>query len=185
MQREREANTGTNTDTHGAFDLLIRGAVVYDGSGAPGQPLDVAIRGERIAAVGTLDDRAAKTGAVLDGRGLALAPGFIDVHSHDDFAVLIHPEMDFKLMQGVTTDVVGNCGMGAAPFETARVFVQAFHPGKELAGWKGYAGYLEAIDRDPPSLNVAALVGHGTLRAAAMGGARRAPDASELARMKK
>ncbi len=185
MQRERGADTGTNTDTHGAFDLLIRGAVVYDGSGAPGQSLDVAIRGERIAAVGTLDDRAAKTGAVLDGRGLALAPGFIDVHSHDDFAVLIHPEMDFKLMQGVTTDVVGNCGMGAAPFETARVFVQAFHPGKELAGWKGYAGYLEAIDRDPPSLNVAALVGHGTLRAAAMGGARRAPDASELARMKK
>ncbi len=176
-------DTSALNGSRGAWDLLIRGASVYDGTGAAPRAVDVAIRGERIVALGRLQSGRGGGGATLDASGLALAPGFIDVHSHDDFAVLIHPEMDFKLMQGVTTEVVGNCGMGAAPFSTARVFLQAFHPGVQLEGWKGYRGYLQAIERDPPSLNVAVLVGHGTLRAAAMGGGRRAPSAGEMTRM--
>src|SRR5215469_12429560 len=99
------------------LDLVIRGAAIYDGSGAAPSVGDVAIHGVRIAEVGTR----ARTGArEIDGRGLALAPGFIDVHSHDDFAVFTSPEMDFKVMQGVTTDVVGNCGLGVAPGAVGR-----------------------------------------------------------------
>src|SRR5690606_17433707 len=95
------------------YDLVIRGAHVYDGSGDEPRSMDVAVSGDRIAAVG----RGLGTGAVeVDARGRSLAPGFIDVHSHDDFAALVEPELPFKLSQGVTTEIVGNCGMGAAPW---------------------------------------------------------------------
>jgi N-acyl-D-amino-acid deacylase len=159
------------------IDLVIRGGLVYDGSGAPPRRVDVALAGERIAAVGEVR---AGEGSELDARGLAVAPGFIDVHTHDDFAVLLHPEMGFKVQGGVTTVVVGNCGMGAAPWPAARAMAGAFHPGAELPRWEGYGGYLAHLDADPPSCNVAVLVGHGTARAAVMGGARRAPTRGEL-----
>jgi len=163
------------------WDLLIRGANVFDGTGAAPRRLDVAVSGERIAALGELEGGA---GVVVDASGLALAPGFIDVHSHDDFAVLLNPEMDFKLMQGVTTDVVGNCGMGAAPFEAGRVFAQIFHPGRTLPDWTGYARFMDAIASCAASLNVAVLLRPATLRAAAMGADKRAPDPAELGRMR-
>ena len=108
------------------FDLVIRGGTVYDGSGAPGAIADVAVRGDRIAAVGAV---AGRGGVEIEAPGLAVAPGFIDVHSHDDFAVLLDPEMSFKVMQGVTTDVVGNCGSGVVPYETARARFGRLSPG--------------------------------------------------------
>src|SRR5499425_3060690 len=98
------------------FDVVLRGGTVFDGSGAPGVQADVAVAGERIAAVGVVTERGSTE---LDARGMAIAPGFIDVHSHDDFAVLLGPTMTFKVMQGVTTDVVGNCGSGVVPCEAA------------------------------------------------------------------
>src|SRR5512134_302508 len=167
-----------------ADDLVIRGALLYDGTGAPPMAGDLAVAGGRIAALGALDPARAARAPVLDGRGLALAPGFVDVHTHDDFAVLLHPEMGFKVQGGVTTVVVGNCGLGAAPHAVARAMAAAFHPGATLPDWDGYAGYLSRLDDAPPSCNVAALVGHGTVRAAAMGGAARAPDAAELDAMR-
>ena len=185
------------------MDLLIRGATLYDGTGGPARRADVAVTGSRIEAVG---DEAATAGAdragvnragarragvdragiEIDGRGLALAPGFIDVHSHDDFAVFLMPDMDFKLAQGVTTDVVGNCGLGAAPFGPARRYLGFFgadHQEAALPSWDTYGEYLDAVDARPPSLNVAVLVGHGTVRLDAMGNERRAPSAPEMARM--
>ena len=81
------------------------------------------VAGDRISAIGDLaSERAAP---VIDAAGLALAPGFVDVHSHDDFAVFLTPEMDFKVGQGVTTDIVGNCGLGAAPFSAATLAMKA------------------------------------------------------------
>src|SRR5581483_3837444 len=94
------------------FDLVIRGGTVIDGSGAPGRTADVAITGDAIVAIGEVRGRGE---AELDAGGLAVAPGFIDVHAHDDAAVVRDPRVDFKVMQGVTTDVVGNCGAGVAP----------------------------------------------------------------------
>src|SRR5438552_14996899 len=97
-------------------DLVIRGARVYDGTGADAFDADIAIDHDRISAVGTVTGSAE---VEIDATGLAVAPGFIDVHSHDDLAVLVEPEMPFKVRQGVTTDVVGNCGFGPAPHRAA------------------------------------------------------------------
>jgi N-acyl-D-aspartate/D-glutamate deacylase len=164
------------------YDLVIQGATVFDGTGAAGRRADVAVRGDRIAAVADAIEPAGAT--ALDARGLAVAPGFLDVHTHDDFAVVLHPEMGFKVLGGVTTVVVGNCGMGAAPQAQARGFAAAFHPGMQLPEWDGYAGYLDHLDAAPASCNVAALVGHGAVRAAVMGGDARAPSDAELDRMR-
>ena len=164
-----------------AFDVVVRHGRLFDGSGAPPVAGDVAIRGERIAEVGTVPER----GAVeIDAHGLAVSPGFIDVHTHDDFAVVLDPEVRFKTLQGVTSEVVGNCGMGAAPYPVASLVAGAFHPGRALPEWDGYAGYLERFSAEPASLNVAALVGHGTVRGTVLGGDRRAPEAEELRRMR-
>jgi N-acyl-D-amino-acid deacylase len=163
------------------MDLIIRGATVFDGTGSRGQVGDVGVSGGRIAAVGD-----GSAGVEVDGTGLALAPGFIDVHSHDDLAVFLMPEMDFKVCQGVTTDVVGNCGLGAAPFDWAKrslAFFGADDRRGSLPEWDGYRSYLDAVDKDPPSLNVAALVGHGTIRLAAMGNEQRNPTDSEMGTM--
>lgn len=161
-------------------DLVIRNVEIYDGTGGAPRSGALAIDADRIAAVGDVEG----PGAVeLDASGLAAAPGFIDVHTHDDFAAVLHPDMAFKIEGGVTTCVVGNCGMGAAPWAQARMMARAFHPNQELPEWEGYAGYAARFDAEPASTNIGFLVGHGTMRAAAMGGERRAPDAGELAQM--
>ena len=164
------------------YDVIIRGARVIDGSGAPAFEADVATKGDRVEAVGAPEGDA---DFEIDAQGLALAPGFIDVHTHDDFAAVLHPDMGFKLEGGVTTCVVGNCGMGAAPHREASLLARAFHPNQTLPEWDGYAGYLDRLNLHPASVNIAALVGHGTIRLAGMGGnAKREPSSAELQSMK-
>jgi N-acyl-D-amino-acid deacylase len=163
------------------FDVVIRGATVFDGSGADGVVQDVGVRGERIAAVGELG--AASAGEVIAGAGLALAPGFIDVHAHDDWAVLLDPEFPCKVMQGVTTDIVGNCGIGVAPFSSASR-VLSYDPDRAITPWEGFAGYLERVDEVRPSLNIAVLMGHGTIRLGSLGNAQRPPTEAELDEMR-
>ena len=164
------------------YDVVIRNASIVDGTGAPSFEASIGIRGDRIVTVGEISER----GAVdLDARNLVVAPGFIDVHSHDDWAVLLTPEMDFKVMQGVTTDIVGNCGMGAAPNPAAAVIFRSLHgPAAKVPEWTDYAGYFRAVDENPPSLNVAVLAGHGSLRLGAMGNAKREPSTGEMATMR-
>ncbi|TDJ22163.1 MAG: D-aminoacylase [Gammaproteobacteria bacterium] len=161
-------------------DLVIRNASVYDGTGSAPVITDIAIDGDRIAGIGT-------PGAAreeLDATGLALAPGFIDVHTHDDFAAVLYPDMAFKVCGGVTTCIVGNCGMGAAPFRQAALLARAFHPGQELPDWGDYHGYFDTLDAQPPSVNVGVLVGHGSMRMAAMHRDSGAPSADQMAQMK-
>jgi N-acyl-D-aspartate/D-glutamate deacylase len=164
------------------FELIVRGATVFDGSGAAGVRADVGVRGERIAAVGA--DLPGAAAREVDARGLALAPGFIDVHSHDDFAVLLQPEMPFKVLQGVTTDIVGNCGSGVVPFEAGLRRFRRLHPDANPGPWASLAEYMARVEDAHPALNVAVLVGHGSLRAGAMGLEQRPPSASELDRMR-
>jgi N-acyl-D-amino-acid deacylase len=94
------------------YDLIIRNARIVDGTGTSGWEGTVAIRGDRIEAVGDVSGDATRD---IDAGGMVVAPGFVDVHAHDDAAVVKDPRVDFKIMQGVTTDVVGNCGAGNAP----------------------------------------------------------------------
>ncbi len=162
-------------------DVVIREVSIHDGSGAPAVVGDVALDGDRIAAVGVADGAGRET---IDGRGLALAPGFIDVHTHDDFAAILHPDLGFKVAGGVTTCIVGNCGMGAAPFEAASRMARTFHPGAVLPEWHGFAGYAGRLEAAPPAANVGVLIGHGTVRYDAMGTKPTAPNATEMAVMR-
>ncbi|NIP14655.1 MAG: amidohydrolase family protein [Pseudomonadales bacterium] len=162
------------------IDTIIRDVEILDGTGAAPRTGDVGVQDGRLL----VDPAQTEATETLDGRGLALAPGFIDVHTHDDFAAVLHPDMAFKVRGGVTTCVVGNCGLGAAPFPQASVMARAFHPNQPLPRWDGYAGYLSHLDGHRPSVNIAVLVGHGTLRLAAMGSAARPPDDSELGTMR-
>lgn len=166
----------------GTLDLVIRDAAVHDGLGSPPRVMDVAVQGDRITAVGRTSGASHRE---LDAEGLALAPGFIDVHTHDDIAVRTSPDMDFKTLQGVTTEIVGNCGFGPAPGGIAREVFAGWHPDiGHVSPWEGYGDYLALLDREPPSVNVAVLVGHGTVRRAALGDLNRAPTRAELDRMR-
>ncbi len=160
---------------------VIRNATVFDGSGGAPFPADVLMEGQFIAEIGTVGGGAE---VEFDATGMALSPGFIDVHTHDDFAVFVHPDMSFKSRGGVTTCIVGNCGFGAAPWEAASSMARMFHPDDDFPVYEGFAGYLGHLDRHPPGVNMGVLAGHGTMRLAAMGTERRAPDPSEMREMK-
>ena len=164
-------------------DVLIRNALVLDGSDRPGRHGDVALRDGRIAAVGAVAGSARQ---VIDADGRALAPGFIDVHTHDDLEVLRNPDMASKLSQGVTTVVVGNCGISASP---VRIRGEVPDP-MNLLGEAGdfrfadFASYRQAVEAARPAVNVAALVGHTALRQNHMDRLDRAASAGEIAAMR-
>jgi N-acyl-D-aspartate/D-glutamate deacylase len=171
------------------MDLLIRGATVYDGSGAPGRQADVAIRDGRI--VGIADPTAIPAGArVIDAGGLALAPGFIDMHSHADHTLPAYPSATNSISQGVTTEVVGLCGFSPAPVspdpERAEQLVDlARGIGPDLDWtWSSYATFLDRLEAARPAVNLVPLVGHGPLRIATMGMQDRAPTPGELDSMR-
>ena len=163
-------------------DLLLRDALVFDGSGAPPRHADVAVSAGRVVAVGAGRDAGARQVVGLDG--LALAPGFIDVHTHDDRLLLADPSMAPKLSQGVTSVVTGNCGISLAPLGS-----HAAVPPLDLVAegaehrFDSFAAYFAALEERPPAVNVAALVGHTSLRAVAMSRLDRAADAAEIERM--
>jgi len=164
-------------------DWILRGGEVVDGSGRPRRAADVAITGDRIAAVGVV---AKVTGArEIDVAGKIVAPGFIDVHTHDDRALFATPDMAAKASQGVTTVVTGNCGVSLAPL----VLDTAPPPPLDLIGdaanyhYERFADYLAALDRAPAALNAACLVGHSTLRVGAMTALDRPAEKHELAQM--
>ena len=163
-------------------ELLLRGGTVIDGTGAPRRTADVAIDGDRIAAVGRLDGtRAARE---IDAIGLVVSPGFIDAHTHDDRAVLSDPSMACKVSQGVTTVVTGNCGVSLAPL-TGREPPPPLNllGGEDWYRFPTFAAYREELEGAPPALNVAMQVGHTALRACVMDGLDRAATEGEIERM--
>ncbi len=166
-------------------DLIIRNATVFDGLGSPRVSADVGVAGDRIVAVGDLG--AAEADRDVDADGMALAPGFIDAHTHDDRAVLCGPDcMLCKMSQGVTTVVVGNCGISLSPVRmTSRP-----PPPLDLLGddswfaFDSFAAYADRLARDPSPVNTYALIGHMSLRVEAMNGdTQRAATDREAARM--
>ncbi|MEM9620182.1 MAG: D-aminoacylase [Pseudomonadota bacterium] len=162
-------------------DLVFKNVQILDGSGTPAVPGELAVKDGRIAEIGTVGAGRQE----IDGQGAILAPGFIDTHAHDDGAFFRHPGMAFKLAQGVTTVVSGNCGFSAIPADPAQDSVAA--SGGILAGLEGeftdLDGYFAAVEARQPAINNMMLVGHNTVRALVMGNAKRAPTTAEMTAM--
>jgi N-acyl-D-amino-acid deacylase len=180
------------------LDLIIRNATVIDGTGAPAYAADIAIAGDRIAEIGALAPNA-QAERIIDGTSLVAAPGFIDIHTHADIALLARPDHLPKVMQGVTTEVFTNCGLGFAPITEAGLNIQRNY----IAGlfgdasgaldgssrprvdwqWRSVADFLDRYEKQGIASNMAYLIPHGALRVSAMGMEERPATADELARM--
>jgi N-acyl-D-amino-acid deacylase len=165
-------------------DILFRNARIIDGSGGPSLAGDVAVAQDRIVAVGAgLEARAAET---VDATGLVLAPGFIDAHTHDDRIVLTDPGLPAKVSQGVTSVVVGNCGVSIAPVVTQGRPPAPIDLVCREAGdfFPSFAAYFERLERTPPAVNVIAQCGHSSLRLAAMDDLSRPATGAEIETMR-
>ncbi|HSI54747.1 MAG TPA: D-aminoacylase [Ramlibacter sp.] len=164
---------------------LLENGLVVDGTGAPAQAADVLLQGDRILAVGPrLRDRlpagvSMDKVEVRDCTGLAIAPGFIDVHTHDDAIVLNAPAMLPKLSQGVTTVVTGNCGLSVAPYVVENPQGALTLLGNSFK-YASVAAYAQAVAQAQPAVNVAPLIGHTTLRSACMDDLTRAATEGEI-----
>lgn len=165
------------------FDLLIINGDVVDGSGAPAITQDVAIKDDKIVAIGHLQDLSARQ--VIDAKGLILAPGFIDVHTHDDLELLRNPKMLNKISQGVTSVIIGNCGISASPYQSATLPPDPIN----LLGktneflFASLQEYIDQLEQSQPYINVATLVGHTSLRAQVMDDLSQPATEQEINRM--
>ena len=163
-----------------AFDVLLRGGTVIDGTGSPGRRADVGVLGDRILAV---DDLSAEDGSItaerdIDVTGKVVAPGFIDPHGHSDGSVFVDGALVSHLLQGFTTQLSGNCGNSLAPItDRGRELVElSLRPHELVARWRSFGEYLDAVDELALGPNVAFLVGHGTVRGSVLGPDAREPD---------
>jgi N-acyl-D-aspartate/D-glutamate deacylase len=165
-------------------DTIIRNARVVDGSGADAQTADVAVDAGVVCAIGQLSHYTGKQVVEADGR--VLAPGFIDVHTHDDTTVIRNPQMMAKLSQGVTSVIVGNCGISAAPVQLTGAPPDPMNLLGESDAFRypTFAAYAAAVDAAKPAVNVAALVGHTALRNNHMDRLDRAATAEEVRAMR-
>ena len=171
---------------NGTLDVAIRNGHVIDGTGRARYRADIGIRGDRIVQVGAVGAATLE----LDASNRVVSPGFIDVHSHSDLTLLVEPGASSKIRQGVTTEVVGNCGFTVAPIGKDRLgaFKKFWSSsGSEWYGveptWETMGGYMRALEARRPVLNVSVLAGHGTIRFAVMGDAPRRASEAELAEM--
>jgi len=174
------------------FDILIKRAIIIDGTGSPGFAADLAVKADKIAAVGSLTDAAAAT--VIDAAGMVVCPGFIDMHSHADFSLPVQRTADSLVYQGITTAVIGQCGLSPAPLlggsrsevigalcgffgETARAM--------PWDRWSTMADYLDFLSDPGCALNTLPLVGQGLIRAGVMGFAKDHPSADQMTAMRR
>ena len=174
---------------YGMLDYLIRNGRIVDGTGNPWFRADIGIAGGRIAAIRHHLDLPARH--TIEAEGLTVCPGFIDMHAHSDWWLLTNPLHHPKLLQGVTTELLGQDGFSLAPWpaqeaDMLRRLVAGMNGNPDLApSWQSFAGYLEALNAAQPSVNALSLVGHGTLRVGVVGMANRPASAAELAEMER
>ncbi len=174
------------------YDITIQNAIIIDGTGLPAYRADIAIKGDRIAAIGKLDAKAKQT---INARGRTVIPGIIDPHSHADLILPLAPKrqaelMRCKLAQGVTTTVIGNCGLGCAPVANgeAEAILRAVNawmtPEPVEWKWRTVGEYLDRIESNGLVMNIATLAPHGPVRISAMGLAKGAPSKSQMKKMR-
>ncbi|MFN8522958.1 MAG: D-aminoacylase [Chloroflexota bacterium] len=169
------------------FDLILEGGRVVDGAGNPEFPADVAVNGDRIAAIGRLGGAVARERVTV--ADMVVAPGFIDAHCHSDALPFSADPLPSKILQGVTTEINGNCGSTPFPLEpTTAALLKEHHTGifSDLTwDWADLTGYARRAAEVGPVSNMAPLVGHGALRVAAMGFDNRPPTSDEMKAMKR
>jgi N-acyl-D-amino-acid deacylase len=173
------------------FDVLIRDGLVFDGTGAEPVPGDVALRGELIAGLGDMSSASARR--MIDARRQAVAPGFIDTHTHSDLAWSLGPDhrdvAAAAVRQGVTTEISGNCGFSPFPHVIERRRDMERHMGVLFGGtnmeWHDLSGFASAARGAGIYANLAPLVGHGSIRVGVIGFDDRPPRADELAAMRR
>ena len=159
------------------FDEILKNGEIHDGLGSPGFVGDVAIKNGRIEEIGTLSKVEAKE--IIDATGLTVSPGFVDMHTHSDFTLIADGRAESQVHQGVTTEVIGQCGMSCAPVcshSAIRTVAPWYTEEAEHAHWHGFGEYLQALDNTDLGVNVMAFVGHGTIHRAVLGGALRAGE---------
>jgi N-acyl-D-amino-acid deacylase len=167
------------------FDIIIRNGQVVDGITDTAFKADVGIIGDRIEALGKLDPDLTK--ALIDATGKIISPGFIDIHSHTDFELLINPKAESKIRQGVTTELSGNCGGSTFPHKkTLTQYEKSIKKTLDMEfTWTDLKGYHDLMAKRGTTVNHATLVGQGTVRQHVMGSERRAPTPDEMKTMKK
>ena len=163
------------------FDLIIRNGNVVDGSGELWFPADVAVKGDTIVKVGRLDETELSAKQTIDARGLTVAPGFIDIHSHSDYSLLVDGTAQSKIRQGVTTEVLGEAP-SAGPLK-GKATKDLSHYGLK-ADWKTLGEYFARLQKNGMSVNVASYVGATQIRSCVLGDESRAPTAAETEQMK-
>ncbi len=175
---------GTTTVARGQpgdpFDLIIRGGTIVDGTGQPSFSGDVAIRGDRIVTVGAVEPAVAAR-KTLEARGLVVAPGFIDMHSHSDMTLLEDGRASSKVRQGVTTEILGE-DTSAGPAKGERS-AKTFKGARATRTWSTLGGYFQALEKEGIAVNVASYVGLGTLLECVQGDSLARPGREEIARM--
>ncbi len=172
-------------------DLRISNGTIVDGSGAPAFVGDVEIAGDRIVAVtrreaGEPQREEGGVAEVIDATGLTVTPGFIDIHSHSDHTLLVDPRAFSPLNQGVTLEVVGNCGFGCFPIvnpELGKSRIYAYHDTRPIS-WRSAGEYFDLLDAGGPGINVASLVPNGQLRLSVVGAEERTATRDEQRRMR-
>ena len=170
--------------------LLIKGAKLIDGTGAPGRMGDLLVEDDRIAQVGEVGGTTLAPDEVLDASGMVVAPGFIDMHSHGDFSLPVDPDAAGKILQGVTTEVVGNCGLGLQPANAQvdalydRILPLVFgESGGDAKCSRTLSDYRARLAASGIAVNAAPLIPHGNVRCAVLGMAERGPTDSEIEAM--
>ena len=165
-----------------SVDIAIRNGLVVDGTGVEPVLADVGLRGDRIAVVGEVPEAAQE----IDAAGKVVAPGFIDIHSHSDFTLLIDPRAASAVHQGVTLEVVGNCGFGCFPLLNTELAPKAIYGHSEEIPltWDSAAGYFERLEEAAPAINVASLVPNGQIRLSVVGLHDRPARPDELTQMR-
>ena len=166
------------------FDIILRGGEVHDGTGAAGFVGDVGIKDGLISEIGDIETNEAAE--IIDVTGLVVSPGFVDMHTHSDFTLIADGRAESQVHQGVTTEVIGQCGISCAPVcsHAAIRSVSPWYTDKaKHTNWLSFGEYLDTLDASGLGVNVMAFVGHGTIHRAVMGDELRAGDPEEVAEM--
>lgn len=170
------------------LDILIKNGTIIDGTGSNPYIGSIGIQGGKIVFAGDADDVPAAR--VIDAEGLIVSPGFIDIHGHDDLEAIAHPGMAYKLNQGITTTMIGMCGLGPAPYNPEkaapweRFCSGVICPDAPQWTWRSFGEFLDVVQAASPGVNIIPFVAHGAVRSYVMGLDARTPTETELAKMR-